>query len=281
MRSIADAITRDGLFLQSLHFEERIAVAAATTLEAVRDAEIVLVCVKTLDTEEAARSLLPYLTQGAIVVSMQNGVDNVERIHAAAGIKAVPAVVYVSAEMTAPGSVKHNGRGDLSIGDFWGGHPVDQQRQVLEKIAATFVRGGVPCRICDNIRAELWTKLIINCAYNAISAICQARYGRVVQNTWTRDLMIQVVQESLAVAHADGVHFPDADYVEITLNVAKAMPGALSSTGQDLARGKPTEIDSLNGYVVRRGAEVGVATPVNQSLHALVKLLEEQQASSS
>ena len=79
----------------------------------------------------------------------------------------------------------------------------------------------------------------------------------------------------MSVARAGGVQFPDRDYVELGLSIASSMAGALSSTAQDIARGKRTEIDSLNGYVSRRGAELGVPTPVNQTLHALVKLLEE------
>jgi 2-dehydropantoate 2-reductase len=87
--------------------------------------------------------------------------------------------------------------------------------------------------------------------------------------------MIKVTEEALEVARAAGVQVPDVDMVETVLKISESMASATSSTAQDLARGKPTEIDSLNGYLARRGAELGVPTPVNQTLHALVKLLEE------
>jgi 2-dehydropantoate 2-reductase len=87
--------------------------------------------------------------------------------------------------------------------------------------------------------------------------------------------MIEAVEEAMAVARAAGVRLPEVNMVETTLEISKSMANATSSTAQDLARGKRTEIDSLNGYLVRRGAELGVATPVNQTLYALVKLLEE------
>jgi 2-dehydropantoate 2-reductase len=87
--------------------------------------------------------------------------------------------------------------------------------------------------------------------------------------------MIKVTEEALEVARAAGVRLPDVDMVETVLKISESMADATSSTAQDLARGKPTEIDSLNGYLVRRGAELGVPTPVNQTLHALIKLLEE------
>jgi len=190
-------------------------------------------------------------------------------MRSAAGIDAIPAVVYVAVAMTAPGRVKHSGRGDLIIGDFFG------SGRDLESLAALFTGAGVPCRVSDNIAGELWTKMIINCAYNAISALGRAKYSRLVANPWTRDLMKRVTEEAVAIARASGVRLPEPDMVDAVWKLADTMSGATSSTAQDIARGNRTEIDSLNGYLVRRGAQLGVATPVNQTLHALVKLLEE------
>jgi 2-dehydropantoate 2-reductase len=270
-----EALNRDGLRLNSLHGQYEIPVFASTNPSAAGDASIVLLCVKTLDTEEAARSLARHLAPGAILASLQNGVDNADRIHAAVGLRPISAVVYVAAEMTAPGHVRHTGRGDLIVGDLWGqGGGEELRRGELEKLAALFASAGVPCRISENIEADLWTKLIMNCAYNAISALSRARYGRIASNPETRDVMRQVVEEAVAVAQAAGVLFPDVDLVEAVFRLGEAMAEATSSTAQDIARGKLTEIDSLNGYVARRGAELGVAVPVNQTLHALVKLLE-------
>jgi len=270
------ALSRNGLFFDGLHFQQQIPVSASTQVSAVRDAEIVLFCVKTLDTEEAAKSLVPHLAPSAAVISLQNGVDNVERIRSAAKIDAFAAVVYVAAAMTAPGRVKHSGRGDLILGDLPGRSEEegDRQRQ-LESIATLFERAGVPCRVSENVEGELWTKMIINCAYNAVSALGRARYYRTTGNPWTRAVMVMVMEEAIAVARAAGVRLPDVNMVETVLKISETMANATSSTAQDLARARRTEIDSLNGYLVRRGAELGVATPVNQTLHALVKLLEE------
>jgi 2-dehydropantoate 2-reductase len=256
--------------LESLHFQERVAVGASTAVDTVRDAAVVLFCVKTLDTEEAARSLAPHLAPGAIVVSLQNGVDNVERVRAAGGFEAVAAVVYVAAAMTGPGRVQHTGRGDLIVGDPRG----DRQRD-LERLAALFARAGVPCAVSDNIEADLWTKMIMNCAFNAVSALGRAKYGRIVRHPWAREVLRGVVGEAAGVARACGVPLAEEDLVEAAYRLGEAMSEATSSTAQDVARGKRTEIDSLNGYVVRRGTELGVAVPINQALHALVKLLEE------
>jgi 2-dehydropantoate 2-reductase len=265
-----EAITRDGLWLETLHFEERVSVAASVRLEAVREASVVLFCVKTLDTEAAATALAPHLAPGAIVLSLQNGVDNVDRIGAAVGLETFPAVVYVAAAMVEPGHVRHTGRGDLVLGD-----PRGARRRDLERLALFFARAGVPCVVSDNIEAELWTKMAMNCAFNAASALGRAKYGRLVQDSGARQVLRQAVEETCAVARAAGVRLAEADLVEAAIRLGEAMSGATSSTAQDIARGKRTEIDSLNGYVARRGAELGVATPVNQALHALVKLLEK------
>lgn len=262
-----DAINANGLFFDGLKFQARIPVSATTDVSAMRDADIVLFCVKTVDTEEAAK-LLP---REALVVSLQNGVDNVARIQAATGIEAIPAVVYVGAAMAAPGRVKHTGRGDLVIGDIWGN---DRLQRTLADIAKMFEHAEVPCRISENVEGELWTKMIINCAYNAISALGRAKYAALVNNPLTRELMRQVTEEAIAVARAGGVRLPDVDLMDTVWKIGEALAGATSSTAQDIARGSRTEIDSLNGYIVRRGSELGVATPANQTLHALIKLRE-------
>ncbi len=267
-----EAMSENGLRIETAQFDERIRVSASVNVDAVRDAQVVLFSVKTLDTEEAAKLLAPQLSTGAMVISLQNGVDNVERIRRAAGIDAVAAVVYVAAAMADPGHVKHNGRGDLILGNLPGQH---RTRADLDDLAALFARAGIPCRVSDNVAADLWTKMMINCAYNAISALARARYGRIVANPWTRAVMRQVIEEATAVACASGVRFGDVNLIDVGLKLAETMSNATSSTAQDIARGKRTEIDSLNGYVAQRGAELGVATPVNQTLHALVKLLEE------
>jgi 2-dehydropantoate 2-reductase len=264
------ALIRDGLWLEGLHFQERVPVAASTAVKSAGDAAIVLFCVKTLDTDEAARSLAPHLAPGAAVLSLQNGVDNVERIRAAGVHGALPAVVYVAAAMTGPGRVKHTGRGDLIVGDPKGGSDVE-----LGRLTAPFTKAGVPCVVSQNIEAELWTKMSINCAYNAVSALGRAKYGRLPNHPQVRELLRSAVEETVAVARASGVDLQEAPLVEAALRLGDAMSEATSSTAQDIRRGKRTEIDSLNGYVARRGAELGVPTPVNRTLYALVKLLEE------
>ena len=264
-----EAVTKNGVLLDTLHFKESVRVQAATELESVRGAEVVLFCVKTTDTAETARALAPLLARDVIVISMQNGVDNAEQIRAASGIDALGAVVYVAASVPHPGTIKHVGRGDLVIGP----------RNVrTERLASLFEPAGVPCRISDNIEGELWTKLTWNCALNAISALGRAKYGQIAASEDARKVVAEIVDEVLAVARAANIHPPGLEDPKAALagalKVAAQMSEALSSTAQDMLRNKRTEIDSLNGYISRRGAQLGVPTPVNHALYTLVKLAE-------
>ena len=174
--------------------------------------------------------------------------------------------------MHGPGVVRHTGRGDLIVGNM-GGERLLSQTQ-LEAIAATFVKAGVPCKVSDNVEGELWLKLLMNCAYNAVSALGLSQYKRMAASPEIVEVMKSVVREVLAVAQAACVRMPPGDLVEAACSLADSMPEATSSTAQDLARGKPSEIDHLNGFVFRRGQALGVPTPVNRTLHALVRLLE-------
>lgn len=268
-RAFVEAVKKSGLFLDTLQFQESVRVEASTELSAVRGAEMVLFCVKTTDNSTTARALAPLLVSGAVVLSMQNGVDNVEQLRTAAAIDALPTVVYVAASVPEPGRVKHVGRGDLVTGP---------ENEKTRRVAALFSRSNVPCRISENIEGELWTKLVWNCALNAVSALGRAKYGQIAASAEAWKVVEAAVYEVLAVARAAGIFLPGVEDPQAALagalKIANQMAEALSSTGQDLNRGKRTEIDSLNGYVSRRGAELGVPTPVNQTLYALVKLAE-------
>ena len=268
-----EALARNGLFIDSVHFQQRVPVRASAEPTAVRGAELVLFSVKTVDTETAAKSIAPHLSPGALILSLQNGVDNVARISAAAGLSALASVVYVAASLPEPGRVRHAGRGDLVISN--------SPAQQVAAIRDTFVPAGVPCRLSDNLEGELWQKLTLNCCGNAVSALTRSGYGPAVRNPLVRQVMQTALDEARAVAQASGVQLPDdgPENSANAMNLLENYGSAASSTEQDIARGRRTEMDSLNGYVARRGAELGVPTVVNRTLYALVKLLEEKSLS--
>lgn len=265
-----DAVTRDGLLLDTRDFQERVPVRASTGAQGVRGAQLVLCCVKSTDTADAATAMAPHLAPEAIVLSLQNGVDNAERLQALLGREVGAAVVYVATEMAGPGHVKHHGRGELVIG------PSDASARLVE----LFATAGIPVEVSDNVVGALWAKLILNCAYNALSAITQLPYGRLVAGDAVEDVMRDAVQECLDLAWAEGITVPGDCWAAVQ-RIAQTMPSQFSSTAQDLARGKRSEIDHLNGFVLRRGKALGVATPVNRVLYSLVKLLEERAAEST
>jgi 2-dehydropantoate 2-reductase len=267
-----EAFKARGLRFEGLKFDERVPVEASTEARAVRGAKLVLFCVKSTDTEEAAAQMAPHLDAHALVVNLQNGVDNTERIQARVAQPVVPAAVYVATEMAGPGHLKHHGRGDLVIGE----HGAKLPAGALVQLQEWFDAAGVPTTISDNVAGELWAKLVVNCAYNALSAITQLPYGKMIAGAGVRDVMRDVVEETLALAKASGVAMAPG-MLERVYKIAEAMPTQFSSTAQDLARGKPTEIEHLNGFVLRRGAALGVATPVNRALYALVRLLESKR----
>jgi 2-dehydropantoate 2-reductase len=275
----AEAIRRDGLLLDTTTFRERVRVNASTDPAAVANADFVLFCVKMTDTEIASRALAPHLAPGAIMVSLQNGVDNVERIRAASGIDAIPTVVYIAVALPEPGHVEHLARGELAVGELSKERgATESPSERCQRVAELFTGAGVPCRISSDIEADLWSKFVRNCAGNAVAAIAQTTYGEAAREPHSREVMARLIEETVAVARASGVRLPDTDFVQTGLEFLESMVNATSSTAMDIARGKPTEIDSLNGLVVSRGVELGIATPVSFTVHALVKLLEARNA---
>lgn len=262
----ADAVRRNGLRLQTLSFDETLAINASSAPDGVAGADWVLVCVKAGDTEAAATAIAPHLSDGALVLSLQNGVDNADRLQALLPRQSVqPVLVYAAVELASPGHVRHHGRGELVIGA--GPHS--------DAVARVFSAAGIPVQILSDLRAALWSKLVVNCAYNALSAISRLPYGSMIRGPGIEATMREAVAECLAVARAGGIELPADSWLQVRA-LADAMPTQSSSTAQDLARGRRSEIDHLNGHVVRLGDALGVPTPVNRTLYGLVKLLESE-----
>ena len=265
-----DAINAHGLLLDTKTFSGRLPAKAATDATALASPDLVLVCVKSADTEQAGQSLAGRMQPETSVLSLQNGVDNAPRLAAVIGHAVIPVVVYVGSEMAGPGHVRHHGGGDLAIGPS----------AASAALAQTLAAAGIGITIADDIDKTLWSKLIINCAFNALSAVADISYGPMLEVEGTRDVVTRAVQEATAVARACGVSISD-DLLAHILNIPEIMPNQMSSTAQDLARGKPSEIDFLNGHVVRKGAELGIPTPTNHALQVMVKLTERGKAMSA
>jgi len=265
-----DAIMSYGLRLEAQTFDERVRVSASTEVSVAQRAQLVLFCVKSNDTESGAAAIKPHLAPDAVVLSLQNGVENADRLRAMLPQEVIAAAVYVGVEMVGPGHVRHHGRGELVI----------ERSKASADVARALIAAGVSTDVSDNVRGVLWAKLITNCAYNALSAITQLPYGRLAQGEGMTVVLRNLVDECVAVAKADGVSLR-GDVDAAVRKIAETAAGQYSSTAQDLARGKRSEIDHLNGFVVRRGEGLGVATPANRLLQVIVKLIESKAADSS
>ena len=261
-----DAINAHGLLLDTKTFRGYLPAKAATDATALASPDLVLVCVKSADTEQAGRALAGRLRPETSVLSLQNGVDNAQRLRAVTGHAVISAVVYVGSEMAGPGHIRHHGGGDLAIG----------ASAASDALAQTLEAAGIHTTISDDIEVTLWSKLVINCAFNALSAVADISYGPMLEVEGARAVVTRAVQEAIAVARACGVALPD-DLLKNILNIPTMMPQQKSSTAQDLARGKPSEIDFLNGHIVRKGAEVGIPTPTNHALQVMVKLAQRSK----
>ena len=263
---LVEAICQGGLRVSDLEARDRqvrsdALSATADPVAALSSADVILVTVKSGATVGMAGLIAAHAPEHAVVVSLQNGVDNGERLAAIIGRPVVPVAVYVATAMEGAGHVRHHGRGDLILGT--GG----------EAVAAHLIAAGIPATVSDRVRDALWTKLAINCAWNALSALGGQPYGRLFASEGVAAVLADVTAECLAVAGASDVRLPE-DMLAQVRAIAATMAGQRSSTAQDLARGRRTEIDHLNGFVVRAGERLGIPTPANRVLHTLVKLAE-------
>ena len=256
-------------------------VRASTDSGMVAKAGLVVLCVKSADTEAAARAMALYLQPETVVLSLQNGVANGPLLSTLLQRPVMVGAAYVAAALQAPGVVRHAGGQGLVIGCLPGPQgdllADDAQHRLQQQLQA----GGFDVRLSHQPLAELWCKLVVNCACNAISALAQAPYGVMATVPAVRELQQAVLHEAVAVARAEG-HALRLDEMQFAVDrLATTMPAQRSSTAQDLARGRRSEIDHLNGQVVRTAARHGIATPANQALWALVQLQEAVQAQTS
>ena len=264
-----EAITNNGLHMDCQSFQDYVQVKARSDYIPLSDADIVLCCVKSPDTEFVINEVKPYLNKSAVILSLQNGVDNAERIAKLVDNPTYPTVVYVATAMVGPGKLKHFGRGELVLG------ALGNNSNELNALSDFFQLSNVPCEISSNIRKDLWLKFLVNCSYNGISAIGQIQYGNMVSNPEVVNLINQITEECLMIAEKEGVMISAAEADQANHAIGVTMSGQKSSTAQDLVKGKLTEIDYLNGLIVRRAAEYGLSAPANQAVYALVKMLEK------
>ena len=263
--ALVQAVRADGLILDKAGQQHVCRVQASDRPDAITGAEMVLFRVKSGDTAAAGRQIAPFLSPDAMLLSLQNGISNPETLAQATGHSVIASVVYVASGMAAPGVVKHQGRGDLAIGG-----------DRAAGAAAILQDAGIETQVSEDVMGLLWGKLVVNCAYNALSAVTRLPYGPLYAGDGIPRLLDDIVAECLAVAQAEDIRIP-ADTIPTVKGVPDWMPGQFSSTAQDIMRGRPTEIGFLNAEIVRRAEKHGLSVPLNRMLTALVELIDRAE----
>jgi 2-dehydropantoate 2-reductase len=264
-----EALRTRGLTLESkLAGTFTVPVRATDAPSEIGPVDLILFCVKTYDTDAAAESILPLIRPDTMLLSLQNGVDNEERIARAAGhTSGIGAVAYVVSAIKAPGVVAQTaGPGKIILGELSGGASArtEQLHDVLQ-------RAGITAEVPPDIRVVLWQKFLFICAFSGVTAVTRLPIGTILADPVTHNLFQGTSEEVEAVARAGGIDLP-ADCVEQAMTQAAAVePWGSSSLYHDLAGGRRLELESLNGEVVRRGRERGIETPLNFAIYAALR----------
>ena len=263
------AIRERGLTLRSEEAGDfTVAVAASDDPGAIGPVDLVIFGVKAYDTDALAARLLPLMGPDTLVLSIQNGIDNEERIGRVVGPGAVlGGVVYRTAHVAAPGLIVEGGlSGVLRFGELAGG-----TSPRAERLLATLREAGLAAELSADIRAELWEKLLANISIGSVSGLTRLSYRELLACPETFALCRGLMEEAVAVAVALGVALPDGVVERQLAMLAGASAAVRSSLSRDLEAGRRIEIEALNGAIVRLGREQRVPTPLNFAIYAALK----------
>jgi 2-dehydropantoate 2-reductase len=273
---IARGTQLEALRTHGLTVESRLAGTFTVLVQATDDpnevgsVDLILFCVKTYDTDTAAESIHPLIRPETMLLSLQNGIDNEERIARAVGHDSgIGAVAYVTSTIKAPGVVAQTaGPGKIILGELFGGASAR-----TERLRGVLQGAGITAEVHPDIRVVLWQKFLFICAFSGVTAVTRLPIGTILADPETHDLFRGTVEEVEAVVRASGIDLP-ADCVEQAMaTAAAAEPWARGSLYHDLVVGRRLELESLNGEVVRRGHEHSVSTPLNFAIYAALRPL--------
>ncbi len=270
----AAKIREEGLFVEGVSGEHHLHPRITVRPGEIGRVDLVILYVKAPDTFEAARNVSPLLGPDTGVLTLQNGLGNIEAIEQAVGAgRAFGGTTSMGATVLAPNRIRHAGWGETIIGE-----PTGDRTDRAEAVLDVFGRAGLEADFTDNLPGLLWSKLIINVGINALTALTRIHNGRLIEHEGTKTVMRAAVEEAAQVARALGIRLLYDRPVEKVEGVCKSTAGNIASMLQDVLRERRTEIAQINGAVVREAVRVGVPTPVNETLLGLVRTLEETYA---
>lgn len=274
-REHVEAVNRDGLAIEQAGSTEVTVAKPRATLdpEDVRGSQAMIVFVKSTATDEAARQFVAYASPDTVVLTLQNGLGNEAIIRRSFGAERTAAgVTSQGATFLGPGRIRHAGRGPTHIG------MADGNTAKLAPLAAALSAAGFETHLESDVAGLIWSKLIVNVGINALTALTGKPNGRLLDFDETKAIMADLVAEALAVASARGVRITHADSLRTVYDVARKTGANRSSMLQDFDRGRLSEIEFINGAIVREGAELGIPVPVNATLTRLIRALEKGRA---
>ena len=232
--------------------------------------DFVLICVKSYNTGEAGKAIKSWIEPKTRVVTLQNGVGNLEILEEIFGKETIlGGVTAEGATLLGPGKIRHAGQGETIIGP--GGDPDSP----AERIISDFNKAGFQSRSTDNVDDLIWGKLIINVGINALTAITRLKNGRLPELEGARRIMEEAVKEAVSVVDAKKIKLPYPDPLGRVVEVCQATAGNIASMLQDVLKERMTEVDFINGAIVRAGKALGIPTPVNLTLTSLVQAIQE------
>ena len=266
-------IKTDGLSMSGLTGTFTTYVAASTSADDLPKADVVVICVNAYSTAQAAASARVVLKPDGFCLTLQNGVGNVEILTEALGIDRVLAgLSFQSGDLQGPGRVHHTNNGATYLGEL------DRSRTPrLAELNRLFTDAGMHPVLVEDIVATIWGKFVHNCGINALCAITGLRPGCILQVPDLDEFQSRIIEEAAALVRAKGIALPEEDPVAAIKEYC-SHKFHRPSMMQHLARGQRTEIDSLNGYVARESAALGLAAPCNDALARLMKGREYRPA---
>lgn len=265
----ASKISRQGIIVEGIMGEYNAQVPVVTK-EIPAKTDFVIVCVKSYETLEAAKSVKPFLSKDTVIATLQNGIGNIEILNEIFGNeKVIGGVTSEGATSLGWGKVRHAGQGSTIFG------PRGILKNSLEQLVDAFNKAGFKTDSADNLEGLIWGKLIINVGINALTAITGLKNGYLPDHHGTRLIMEKAVEEAAAVAKAKKIDLPYGDPMARVLEVCRDTAGNIASMLQDVLNKKRTEVDYINGAIVMEGRLLNIPTPVNQTLTCLVQTIQE------
>ena len=269
-------ISNQGLVIEEISGTQSTIPVTVTSIPPARGkVGAVIICVKSYDTETAARMAAQIADTQTLVATMQNGIGNMEclsgvlsRGHIVAGITSHGATVLGA------GKIRHAGMGDTFLGFAKKENLSNSIHSKLEQLAEDFGKSGFITQIVNNINDLIWSKLIVNVGINALTALTRLKNGELLNNAETETLLEMAVREGLEVGRKEGINFIYENPLAQVKKVSQLTARNISSMLQDVLKKKKTEIDFINGAIVEKGRAHGLPTPINEVLTRLVRGLQ-------